>query len=125
MPYEISFIEKSGIVIIENKGELTYDEVVTQSKEAIILANEKNSQLFLSDFSNVKVRANTFELLKFPEIYKQYGMSRTSRIAVVVTNIELKTEELRFYETICLNRGWQIKIFLKRDRAIEWLEKKN
>ncbi len=122
MPYKINYIEKSGIVIIENKGELTYDELVNQSKEAIILAKDKNSQLFLSDFSNVKVQANTFKLLKFPEIYEQYGMNRNSKIAVVVTNVELKTDELRFYETICINRGWQIKIFLKREHAFEWLE---
>lgn len=123
MPYEISYREKSGVVVIVNEGELTYDELVRQSQEAINLARDKKSELFLSDFSNVKVRTNNIELFRLLDIYAEFGMSQTSRIAAVVTNMELKAEQLRFFETICLNRGWQVKIFLKRELALEWLEK--
>ena len=123
MPYEISYREKSGVVVIVNEGEPTYDELVRQSQEAINLARDKKSELFLSDFSNVKVRTNNIELFRLLDIYAEFGMSQTSRIAAVVTNMELKAEQLRFFETICLNRGWQVKIFLKRELALEWLEK--
>ncbi len=123
MSYEIRFMEENEVVVIENKGELTYDELVKQTQEAIKLGQGKNSRLFLTNFSNVKVQAQTMELFDFPKIYEQLGMTRTSRIAVVVSEIELKTEELYFYETICLNRGWNIKIFLQRDQALDWLIK--
>ena len=124
MPYEIKFLKETGIVSIENKGELTFDELIEQSKEAINLGRENYSHLFLTDFSNVKVHASTMEVLQFPEIYEQLGMNKMSKIAVLVSGIELNTEDLKFYETICLNRGWQIKIFLEKEPAIEWLVKK-
>ncbi len=123
MPYDVKYLEENGIVVIENKGELKYDELVRQTQEAIKLGQGKNSKLFLTNFSNVEVRAQTMELFNFPVIYEQFGMNRMSRIAVVVSEMELKTEELHFYETICLNRGWNIKIFLHKDLALDWLKK--
>jgi len=124
MPFEIKFLGEKGIVSIENRGELTYDELIEQTKEAINLGHENNSRLFLTDFSHVKVQTSMMEVFQFPEIYEQLGMNQMSKIAVLVSETELKTEELKFYETICLNRGWQIKIFLQKEPAIEWLVKK-
>jgi len=54
-------------------------------------------------------------------MYEKLGMDKTTRIAVLVSNIETKAEELHFYENVCLNRGWHIRIFTDRDAAIEWL----
>jgi hypothetical protein len=124
MPYEIRFLEEKGIISIENSGELTYDELIEQTKRAINLGLENNSHLFLTDFSNVAVHASTMEVFQFPEIYEQLGMAKMSKIAVLVSGMELNTEELKFYETICLNRGWQVKIYLEKEPAIEWLIKK-
>ncbi len=121
MSYEISYLEERGIVAIENKGEITQYELLKQSQEAIQLGSDKKSELFLTTFSHVKVQAGTFDVARFPELYEQLGMKRTSRIAVVVSEVELKAEELHFYETICLNRGWHIRIFLEKDPALEWL----
>jgi hypothetical protein len=124
MSYEITFIEKNGVVAIYNKGEIDYDELAKQSQEAIKLGREKNSRLFLTDFSNVEVNANMLEIFKFPGMYEQSGMSKLSKIAVVVSKKELKTEKMSFYDDICVNRGWQIKIFLQKDLALEWLASK-
>ncbi len=121
MPYEIRFLEESGIIAIENKGEITQHELLKQTQEAIQMGREKKSDLFLTIFSHVKVQAGTFDVARFPDMYEQLGMKRTSRIAVVVSEVESKAEDLRFYETICLNRGWHIKIFLEKDPALEWL----
>ena len=41
IPFEIKYMEESGVVAIENSGALTRDELVRQSKEAINLLREK------------------------------------------------------------------------------------
>jgi len=122
MPYKINLLEDKGIVFIENRGDLTYEELVEQSKDAISIIHEKNIYLILTDFSNVGVDAKITDIYQFPEIYEQFGLTKMSKIAVLVSAKEVSTEQLTFYENICINRGWQIKIFLKKELALEWLE---
>ena len=123
MPYEVKLLEDKGIVVIENKGDLTYDELVKQSQDAISIIHDKKAYLILTDFSNVGVDAKITDIYQFPEIYEQFGLTKMSKIAVLVSAKEVSTEQLTFYENICINRGWQIKIFLKKESALEWLEK--
>lgn len=121
MPYKIEFMEEHGIVVIENKGEVSYEELVKQSQEAIELVQCKKARLLLTDFSSVDTQASITDIFQFPKIYNGLGLDRTSRIAVLVSDETLGSKELSFYETICLNRGWQVRIFTKKDLALEWL----
>ena len=123
MSYEIKFIKENGIIEIKNKYDISYEKMITQTQEVIKLQHEKNTSLILTDFSSVKVNVdvNLSDIFQFPELYEQMGMDRKSKIAVLVSEMEVKTEELDFYETVCLNRGWNIRIFLKKTEAIEWL----
>jgi hypothetical protein len=121
MAYEIKLIKDKRIIEIENKNEITNEDMITQTKEVIILQHEKHIFSILADFASVRVNTNISDVFQFPELYEQMGMDHKSKIAVFVSDIEIKTEELQFYETICLNRGWNIKIFLDRKDAIKWL----
>ena len=123
MSYEIKFIKENGIIEIKNKYDISYEKMISQTQEVIKLQHEKNTSLILTDFSSVKVNVdvNLSDIFQFPELYEQMGMDRKSRIAVLVSEMEVKTEELDFYETVCLNRGWNIRILLKKTEAIEWL----
>lgn len=121
MPYAIKFIENNRIIQIKNNGELSYEELLTQTREVIKIQQEKSTSLILTEFVSVKLDVNIADIFQFPELYEQLGMQRKSKIAVVVSDVEIKTDELQFYETICLNRGWNIKIFLKEKEAIKWL----
>ena len=121
MPYAIKFIENNRIIQIKNNGELSYEELLTQTREVIKIQQEKSTSLILTEFVSVKLDVNIADIFQFPEVYEQLGMQRKNKIAVVVSDVEIKTDELQFYETICLNRGWNIKIFLKEKEAIKWL----
>ena len=121
MAYEIKLIKNKRIIEVKNSGKITNEDMIAQTQEVIKLQHEKNMFLILTEFAAVKVDVNISDVFQFPELYEQMGLDRKSKIAVLVSEIEIKAEELNFYETICLNRGWQIKIFLKKKEAIEWL----
>lgn len=121
MAYNLKLIKDRRIIEIMNSGEITNEDMITQTQEVIKLQHEKNIFSILTDFAEVKVDVNFSDVFQFPELYEQMGMDRRSKIAVFVSDVEIKTEELHFYETICLNRGWIIKIFLNKNEAIEWL----
>lgn len=121
MAYELKLIKNKRIIEIKNSGEITSDDMIAQTRQTIQLQHEKGISSILADFASVTVDANISDVFQFPELYEQMGMDHKSKIAVFVSDIEIKTEELHFYETICLNRGWNIKIFLERKKAIQWL----
>ena len=121
MPYRIEFLEDKGIVLVESIGELTYKEFVKETQEAQELARKKNTRLFLSDCSRLIVKAGTLELFDFPAMYQRIGSPKTSKIAVLMSGDTTTDKDIRFYETVCQNRGWQVMAFMSRDEAVKWL----
>lgn len=124
MPYEVVYLEELGIVLIKNIGELTYENFSKQSREAIELGRMKKAELFLSDCTKLIASASTIELYDFPEMYERLGMTRSSKIAVLISTDTAGDRDLLFYETVCRNRGWQIKVFTIKQSAMEWLLRK-
>ena len=53
--------------------------------------------------------------------YVADGLERLSRVALVYPRSPKAKEAARFYETACINRGWNVRLFPERDDAIEWL----
>ncbi|MBN1779788.1 STAS/SEC14 domain-containing protein [bacterium] len=122
MAYDITFIAEHGIVNIKNSGNLSVDEIVCQTGEVVTLAKEKKSLAILTEFTAVIMNVSLIDVFKLTELYEQVGMDHHSKIAVLVSAADLNMEELQFYETVCFNRAWNIRIFTERDEAIEWLK---
>jgi hypothetical protein len=59
------------------------------------------------------------------EIHEEMKLTRTSSIAVVTPKSKEGIRFTKFYETVCVNRGWDVKIFDEREDAIEWLLKQS
>lgn len=68
------------------------------------------------------MEVSILDLLNLPaRQYVEESMSRRIRVAVVSPRMPEAQEKVRFYETVCLNRGWKVRLFKSRDDAIEWL----
>jgi len=55
---------------------------------------------------------------------KQYDnekLNRQSQIAVILPTSVEGREAAHFYETVCTNRGWSVRLFSERQSAINWL----
>lgn len=124
MPYTIKFLEDKKIVIIENIGTISSEEFEKQSIEALELGKNKNTSWFLADSTQIAGKITTLELLDFPNMYERIGAPKTTKLAVVIPEDSIVQENIKFLETVCLNRGWQVKIFETKDLAVEWLLKK-
>jgi hypothetical protein len=89
--------------------------------KCIALAKENNSNLFLSDCTQATFDVSTIAVLNLPEFYKDQGLSRPVRIAILSPMSKAGKELVRFYETVCLNRGWIVNVFKERQEALDWL----
>jgi hypothetical protein len=123
MPYTINFLEKEGIVKSVSTGKLTFEDYIKQSKEAVELAQKKNTNLLFLDTSNLDASIKATEILSIPDLWESIGTPRTYRLAVLIPKDESLHEDIKFFENVCRNRGWQTKLFDKKEDAIEWLLK--
>ena len=121
MPYEIDFWEDKKIVIIRNIGEMPYIEYEKETIEALELAQNKNTSLFLVDNTHLISVASTFEVVDFPDMYERLGAPKTNKIALLMPIDSIALEKTKFFETVCFNRGYLAKIFESKNDAIDWL----
>ena len=76
------------------------------------------------DDSELEDVGSVVDLYDLPTLYEEQGLERGSKGAVVLPAANAKVaEDARFHETVCLNRGWQVKVFTDCQEAIDWLTK--
>jgi len=76
----------------------------------------------LCDCANLVVQANIVEVFEFfPGIYEKINVPKTVKLACLISEDAATAKEMVFYETICRNRGWQIRLFKDRNAAMQWL----
>lgn len=121
MPYVINFLDNEGIILIKNSGILRYEDYANQAMEAFELGQNKQSELYLADCTRMENIANVFEIFDLPDFYARINIPRSIKIAVLLSDNAVTNEDLKFYETISTNRGWQVKLFSDQDSAIVWL----
>ena len=109
-----------GIVVITCEGEVSSDELISEQTTIFKLARENNTDMFLLDLSKYESSLSLFEVFGSISSYDN-KVNRQMCIAIVAPVSEEAREVARFYETACVNRGWNVRMFVKKGAAIEWL----
>lgn len=77
----------------------------------------------LLDFSSATALVSITELYKLPDIYKDLRAPRLAHLAMVVPADGYRMEVYQFYEDVCVNRGYFVKLFNDTASARDWLLK--
>jgi hypothetical protein len=123
MTLKIKYNTEYGIVESVLSNHVTHEELIMETTQCIALAKENNSNLFLSDASNAIIKTSIINALSLEDIHVKEKLKRNSRIALIRPVSKESNEFVSFYETACINRGWDVKIFTDRQSALDWLIK--
>ncbi len=122
MPSAVEFNSKLGIVEIRYTGRVTAEEFKKTTILGFELAKTNDTNLFLIDDSELESAGALVGLYDLPKLYEELGLERLSKGAVVMPAASSRVAEAaQFHETVCRNRGWQVKVFTDRQEAIDWL----
>ena len=110
-----------GIVHLTLVGPQTLADYRSHTQAALELARSKKVELFLVDDRQARNRATVLELFGLPAMYEELGAPRSGKVAVVMTEGTPSEADIRFFETVCVNRGWNVRVFTAQPPAIEWL----
>lgn len=113
---ELRFVEVAYV------GKTTAQDLKESTSEFITLQKEKGINRFLIDTSEMELAAALVDVYNVPD--KQYVEEQADRrgcVAVILPASTKEREAAEFYETVCINRGWDVKNFLERQGAVNWL----
>lgn len=122
MAWKAAFLEAQRIVELTYTGLITAQDMQSSTSHCIALGKQHQSSLFLVDPHDAQFSASFVELYNLPN--RQYELeeaNRSARLAVVQPSSPRMREAVRFYESVCRNRGWTVLVLPTRDEAVAWL----
>jgi hypothetical protein len=122
MACTVDYDDATGVIRVLLTGAVTGAELREASEAALTLGSQRGTEKFLVDCRAMLFRASTLDLFYIPEKQYEGRMDRRrARFAVVAPTTPDELEAARFYETVCLNRDWQARVFHQLADAIAWL----
>ena len=67
----------------------------------------------------VSVTGNTIDIYNRPKLFGIIGAILRIKIAEIIKPEHI--EHFKFFETVCVNQGYQISVFQDREKALSWL----
>lgn len=117
--------------IIEINDENKYIEVITSGigdkddslkmAKALTFTMKTNRIVkALIDHRNlVSFTGDTIDIYNRPKLFKIIGVLLRIKIAEIIRPEHL--DHFKFFETVCVNRGYQISVFQDKEKALSWL----
>ena len=121
MPYKIKHIKNENIVCIRSVGYLKKEDYMKGSIELIDILKKHNSlRLFVDDrlLHNKASVADLYNLVKF---FHEIGLPLNCKIAILIGENTPNTKDIVFFETVCFNRGYNVRVFKTKNKVIKWL----
>ncbi len=122
MAWRVLYNSTTDVTELINEGTVTSKDLFDGVMACYNLGIEKGSLKFLADSSKrEKFKGSIFDYYKVPEMFAKMPEIRRARIAVLLPTGKCFDAGVRFFETVCLNRGYLVQTFKTREEAEEWL----
>jgi hypothetical protein len=121
MSYTIKVLE-SGVLEIVHRGEMTMPEAIASRDEAGAMMKKLGLRLVLADVSRTLYNESTIDLFEFNASHYKVFPPGSALASVIPSDPDPgKAASAQFAETVALNRGIIMQIFLNYDQAMNWL----
>ena len=123
MPWSMEATDDGRILKVTYTGAFGADELRDITRRVLAAMVEKRIARALLDCGEARFDVPVLNVYQLPELYTSRGLARSeTRAAVVLPKDGYKKELYEFYEDVCRNRGYFVKLFDAREPALEWLE---
>ncbi len=119
MPGKVLFNAKDNLIEIHSWGEVTNSEMLRSQCEVERLYQEKQTTKVLFDTEAVVTLPSPYMLYEFVVSLLDTRNPAALRFALL-TRVGLKND-MRFVETVAVNRGILARYFIDRPQAMAWL----
>ena len=121
MPWRSHYDERDEVLTVTYEGVFEAPELRTSTLEIVDALIARGTLRLMLDCHDAHFNTATVEVYQLPELYHARGLSRQVRAAVILPKDGYHQELFTFYEDVCRNRGYFVKLFEKLEDGIAWL----
>ncbi|MBD3277609.1 MAG: hypothetical protein GF388_04850 [Candidatus Aegiribacteria sp.] len=123
MAWEVRYVADGEYILIVNSGTFDLKQAKDETEEAQRLCMEHDASRFILDGRNRTVlEMGPSEYYQMPDIYDRvFPEGRSYVLALVLPEGKKEDQGMRFFETLCRNRGYLVKTFGRFEDAEEWV----
>jgi hypothetical protein len=121
MPWEMEYVAGKETLVVAPSGRLSDNEAKQLTGEAIALLKQTQATRVLGDCRSIQSAPSLAAVYWLVQDYANCGVPRETRIALVHSHKRDAVEIAQFYETVCLNRHYDARIFESIKAAETWL----
>lgn len=123
MAWKVNWDPEKGFVHTVYSATVTKQDLLDSMAETLRMIEGKGPQKFFTEWISAFPKLSTAEIFSVPKDWEAAGIDKESILAVVVQKVAKSWEDAKFYENVCRNRGWRVRVFKDRTEALAWLEK--
>ena len=120
MPWQVKSNKELRVIEVVFTDTVTQEDVQDATAQALTLAAGDGPHLFLADLSDAHSMLSVQEIYAIPDQWDAARPHRNNRLALIVPGWAGKPD-VRFYEIVAINRGWNVRVFDARPVSINWL----
>jgi len=121
MPHEIKVNKQYDLVEIAYIGLITPGELVAVVEETMVLARGNGILKFFADCTTMIGGHSITDLYGLISLYESIGVPHGMKEAILLPALTSAAADVRFYETACYNKGYNVKVFKNSKDALNWL----
>ncbi len=122
MPWKLSYLEDLKIVKTVYTEPAKLEELLEAIAANIIVAKEKQTNLFLGDCTALTETGETMDIYELGLFIESLQANWAIKEAIVVPiNRKNVVKDLHFFETVAQNRMIMVRLFEDIEVAIDWL----
>lgn len=121
MAWTVQFDESLKIIRSTYSGNVTPRELQDAFIAALELAKTTGCSSFFANCLEIEYGHSSVDLYFLISQYAPNGLNHTMKEAVLLPRNQHAAKDILFYETACLNRGFNVRTFTDTDKAINWL----
>lgn len=120
MPWHITYHPDLAIIETCYAGKLPPNELRDAVETTIAQGKLHNTQHFLGDCATLEGGHSIIELYELADLITAFQTYRF-REAIILPQLRAVQRDIEFWETICANRGFIVRVFDSREAALAWL----
>ena len=121
MPWTVEYAPARGLVVITASGEIHDEDARAQTVEALYLLALNQAPGVVADYSDALSEVSLTELYWLPDYAAELSVPWDARIAVVLPRMRYRLESYQFFELVCKNAGYSVKLFETKEAAEDWV----
>lgn len=118
MPYTIDYVKEQDYIIVIIEGSFTLSTLKELAEDIAQFVEQHGCYRILNDLRQAELTRGTIDVYNMPKTAKGAGIDIRFRRALVVGE---RSSEFYFLETVFINQGHNVKMFIDIDEALRWL----